>query len=76
MRSLRKKTTGKLRAYRYRDLLGHLATLTRQTINFRGQRIEKITSPTPVQARAFDLLGTPVPSASRSQKPSPRPGEF
>ena len=61
MRSLRKKTTGKLPADRYRDLLGHLATVTRQTINFRGQRIEKITSPTPVQARAFDLLGTPVP---------------
>ena len=56
-----KKTTGKLPTYRYRDLLGHLATLSRQTINFSGQRIEKITLPTPVQARAFDLLGTPVP---------------
>ena len=56
-----KKTAGKLPAYRYRDLLGHLATLTRQTINFSGQRIEKITLPTPVQARAFELLGTPVP---------------
>jgi hypothetical protein len=49
--------------YRYRDLLGHLATLSRQTINFNGQRIEKITLPTPVQARAFELLGRPVPVA-------------
>jgi len=56
-----KKTRDKLPLYRYRDLLGHLATLTRQTINFQGQRIEKITTPTPVQARAFELLGTPVP---------------
>jgi hypothetical protein len=56
-----KTTGGKLPAYRYRDLLGHLATLTRQTINFSGQRIEKIVSPTPVQARAFELLGTPLP---------------
>jgi len=49
--------------YRYRDLLDHLATLSRQTVNFNGQRIEKITIPTPVQARAFELLGGPVPVA-------------
>jgi hypothetical protein len=29
--------------------------------NFNGQQIEKITAPTPVQARAFELLGSPVP---------------
>jgi len=50
-----------LTLYRYRDLLSHLATLTRQVINFNGQQIEKITAPTPVQARVFDLLGTTVP---------------
>jgi hypothetical protein len=49
--------------HRYRDLLGHLATLTRQTVNFNGQRIEKIAVPTPVQARAFELLDSPVPVA-------------
>lgn len=43
------------------DLLAHMATLTRQVINFNGQHIEKITGPTPVQARAFDLLGSAVP---------------
>ena len=55
------RTNNELPAYRYRDLLGHLATLTRQTVNFNGRRIEKITIPTPVQARAFELLGGPVP---------------
>ncbi len=48
---------------KYGDLLGHLSTLDRQTIVFAGQRIEKLTSPTPVQARAFELLGAPVPLA-------------
>jgi hypothetical protein len=49
----------------YQDLLGHLATLDRQTIIFTGQKIEKLTTPTPVQARAFELLGAPVPLALR-----------
>jgi Transposase DDE domain len=56
-----KETTDGLPLYRYRDLLEHLATLDRQVINFAGQQIEKITTVTPVQARAFDLLGSPVP---------------
>ena len=56
-----KETPDGLTLYRYRDLLGHLSTLTRQIINFNGQQIEKITAPTPVQARAFDLLGSAVP---------------
>jgi len=56
-----KETPDGLTLYRYRDLLGHLATLTRQVINFNGQKIEKITTPTPVQARAFDLLGSAIP---------------
>ena len=42
-------------------LVEHLETLDRQVINFVGQQIEKITTPTPVQARAFGLLGSPVP---------------
>jgi hypothetical protein len=47
----------------YQDLLGHLATLTRQTISFAGHKIEKLSTPTPVQARAFEILETPVPLA-------------
>jgi hypothetical protein len=58
-----KHTSGGLPAYRYRDLLRHLSTLDRQTIIFAGRRIEKLTTPTPLQARAFQLLGTPVPLA-------------
>ena len=42
-----KETSDGLTLYRYRDLLAHLATLTRQVINFNGQHIEKITTPTP-----------------------------
>ena len=60
-----KQTPGGLPVYRYKDLLGHLSTLSRQVINFSGQRIEKLTNPTPVQARAFELLGTPVPLTLR-----------
>ncbi len=56
-----KQTPDGLPLYRYRDLLEHLATLDRHVINFAGQQIEKITTPTPVQARAFDLLRSAVP---------------
>jgi hypothetical protein len=52
-----------LPVYRYRDLLAHLATLDRQTITFAGQKIEKLTTPTAVQRRAFELLGPAVPLA-------------
>jgi len=56
-----KQTEDGLPLYRYRDLIEHLGTLGRQVINFSGQQIEKITAPTPVQARAFELLGSPLP---------------
>jgi transposase len=46
---------------KYQDLLDHLSTLDRQTITFAGQTIEKLTKPTPVQRRVFELLGAPVP---------------
>jgi hypothetical protein len=56
-----KQSSDEIPLYRYRDLIGHLSTLTRNIVNFNDQTIEKITTPTPVQARAFELLGTPVP---------------
>ncbi len=52
-----------LPVYRYRDLLAHLATLDRQTITFAGRQIQKLTTPTTIQRRAFELLGAPAPLA-------------
>jgi hypothetical protein len=45
----------------FRGLLGHLATLTRSTIDIGGTSFEKISDLTPAQRRAFDLIGTPIP---------------
>jgi hypothetical protein len=44
-----------------RDLLDHLATLTRDTIRIAGQDVDKLTTPTPDQRRAFDLISAPIP---------------
>src|SRR6266508_4368479 len=45
----------------FRDLLDHLATLTRDTITISGRTVDKLTTPTPTQRRAFQLLQTPIP---------------
>jgi Transposase DDE domain len=43
-------------------LLDQLATLTRNTIVFtRGARITKLSLPTPLQQRAFQLIDAPIP---------------
>jgi hypothetical protein len=50
--------------YSFRDLLGHLATLTRNTIRLPAQAdvtFERLTEPTPLQRRAFELLGVSIP---------------
>jgi transposase len=45
------------------SLLNHLATLTRNTVVFTGGvRIEKLALPTALQRRAFELIGTPIPT--------------
>jgi hypothetical protein len=56
-----KRNAGKLPVRKYGGLLSHLSTLDRQTITFNGLKISKLTEPTPVQRRAFELLGAPVP---------------
>lgn len=56
-----KKTPDNLPVRSFRDLLEHLKTLTRDSIDFTGQRIKKITTPTPTQRRVFELLGAPIP---------------
>jgi hypothetical protein len=45
----------------FRDLIDHLATLTRDTITVGGQPVDKLANPTPDQRRAFDLIGAPIP---------------
>ena len=45
----------------FRDLIEHLATLTRDTITVGGQPVSKLAAPTPTQRRAFDLIGAPIP---------------
>ena len=52
------------RPYRsFRDLLEHLATLTRNQVRFTGTRatIPMLAEPTSAQREAFDLLGVPIP---------------
>ena len=45
------------------SLLDHLATLTRNTVVFTGGvRIEKLTLATPLQRRAFELIGVTIPT--------------
>jgi len=44
--------------------------------NFAGQKTEKITTPTAVQARAFERSAHRSRSGSRSQKPHPGIGAF
>ena len=48
---------------RFRGLIDHLATLTRDRIRYHDTDIEidKLTDPTPGQRRAFDLINTTIP---------------
>jgi len=53
-------------AHSFRTLLDHLGTLARDQIEFAdpaGASIHKLTSPTPTQRRAFELVGAPIPLA-------------
>ena len=61
-KAARKTTATGQPARSFRDLLDHLATLTRDTIVIGGHQIEKITTATRAQREAFELLGTPIPT--------------
>jgi hypothetical protein len=53
-------------AHSFRTLLDHLGTLARDEVVFTdpaGATIHKLTSPTPTQRRAFELVGAPIPLA-------------
>ena len=48
----------------YQGLLSHLATLTRNDIQYstNGPTVPTLAEPTPVQRRAFQLIGAPIPT--------------
>ena len=47
----------------FRDLIGHLATMTRNQVRFAGTRttVPMLAEPTSAQREAFHLIGAPVP---------------
>jgi hypothetical protein len=58
-----KKNADGERVHDLSSLLNHLSTLTRNTVVFPGGvRIDKLALPTPLQRRAFELIGAPIPS--------------
>ena len=52
-----------LPVHRFRGLLAHLGTLTKNTIQPEGglPSFDQLSAPTPLQQRAFDLLGVSIP---------------
>jgi hypothetical protein len=52
-------------AHSFRTLLEHLASLTRNQVHLLQQpypvTTELLATPTPLQRRAFDLVGAPIP---------------
>jgi Transposase DDE domain len=60
-KAARKTGPGKQRIRGFRDLLDHLATLTRNDLRYGQVTIPALAEPTPTQRRAFDLIGAPIP---------------
>jgi hypothetical protein len=56
-----RRSEARLPVRKHGDLLSHLSALDRQTVTFSGQHITKLTEPTPVQRRVFELPGAPIP---------------
>jgi Transposase DDE domain len=57
----RKTGPGRQRIRSFHDVLGHLATLTRNELRYGQAVVPALAEPTPDQRRAFDLIGTPIP---------------
>jgi DDE family transposase len=60
-KAARKVTAAGEPARSFRDLIDHLATLTRDTITIGGHQIDKTATATSAQREAFQLLGAPIP---------------
>jgi hypothetical protein len=59
----KQSTDGEHPAHSLATLLDHLGTLTRNTVVFAGGvRVDKLSLPTPLQRRAFELIGMPIPT--------------
>ncbi len=51
-----KKCQDDLAVHSFGTLLDDLATITRNTVELAGQQFDKITTPTPIQQKALNLL--------------------
>jgi Transposase DDE domain len=62
-KALTKKTPDGQTVHSFRGLLDHLTTLTKNTIQPKGDlpAFDRLTVPTELQKKAFDLLGVPIP---------------
>lgn len=62
----RRTTAGGQPAYSFRSLLDHLGTLTRNRLHINGTGkntgFDLVTTPTPIQRQAFELIGQPIPT--------------
>ncbi len=60
--STRRTTHCEFPVHHFRGLLDHLATLTQNTMRMHGSAdtFELLTVPTPIQRKAFDLIGVPL----------------
>lgn len=56
----RGQTNDGLPLHSFRTLLKELASLSKNTVTLGSARFERLTTPTPLQQRAFDLLGVPL----------------
>jgi len=57
----RKTGPGRQRIRSFHDILGHLATLTRNELRYGQAIVPVLAEPTRDQRRAFDLIGAPIP---------------
>jgi Transposase DDE domain len=60
-KAARKTGAGQQPIRSFRDIIDHLATLTRNDLRYGQAVIPTLTEPTPDQRRAFDLIGAPIP---------------
>ena len=60
-KAARKTGPGRQPIRSFRDIIDHLATLTRNNLRYGQATIPALAEPTPDQRRAFELLATPIP---------------